>query len=539
MIHLRKLLLLGVLGVGFGCLATTSTLAADAETSRPIRNVILMIGDGMGPQQMGLLLSYAHNANGPQVVERMPALERMMNQGTVAMVRTDPYGALVVDSASAATQLATGQRAGSEMIGINHLGDRAPTVLEIAKQQGKATGLVSDTRITHATPAAFAAHQRHRSMENEIAVDMLENQVDVMLSAGLRHWVPELVNNRESAAYVALMQMIGGAYEVSSKRKDNRNLLVEARRDYQLAFDRQALEKIEAGKVLGMFGNSEMNDALQERQAIASGQRTQPTLAEMAHKAIEVLDQDPEGFFLMIEGGQIDWAGHNNDAGTMLHEMLRFDLAVRAVLDWAATRDDTIVLVTADHETGGFAYSYSGVGLPEPTQLAGNAFADHPFEPNFNFGRQELVDRLFQQQKSYYQLFSEFDALPTAEQTAENLMQLVNDSMAFKITLDDAVAVLTRTRNRMYVEGHPYLGTQTVPRIRDFREFYVYGENGRMNVLARTLADKQNIVWASGTHTNTPVMLISYGPEQARKRFAGLLHATDIGQQMIHLVRGN
>ena len=519
-----------------------STHAEDSATAQPaprIRNVILMIGDGMGPQQLGLLLSYAHLAPGSQVPDHTPAMEHMAQQSDLAVVRTEPHGAIVVDSAAAATQLATGQMAGSEMIGINYLGDRAPTVLEIAKQQGKSTGLVSDTRITHATPAAFAAHQRHRSMENEIAVDLLENNVDVLLSGGLRHWLPKAINNKESAAYLAALQMNGGQFDISSKREDNRNLLLEARQNYQLVFDRRALANVKQGKVLGLFANSEMYDALLERQKIGDADHTQPSLVEMSTKALELLDQNPQGFFLMIEGDQIDWAGHNNDTGTMLHELLRFDNAIRAVLDWAKDRDDTLILVTADHETGGFGFSYSGTNLPQPRTLAGDAFGDGPFDPNFNFAPPEVLDQIHGQQKSFFQIFSEFDALPAAEKTAEKLMEIVNASMPIQITLDDAVAILTRERNHKYVKGHPYLGTLTTPKVNDFNAFQVFGENSRMNLLGRALAAQQNTVWASATHTSTPVLLLTSGPDEVTKRFGGLLHATDIGQRMIHIVRGD
>ncbi len=512
---------------------------AELRASPKIRNVILMIGDGMGPQQVGLLLNYAHHAPGSQVPNHTPAMERMAQSGSIALVRTDPHGALVADSAAAATQLATGQSAGSEMIGLNYLGDRAPTVLEIAKQQGKSTGLVSDTRLTHATPASFGSHQRHRSMENEIAVDLLENNIDVLMSGGMRHWLPQAINNQESAAYMAALQMTGGQFEITSKREDNRNLLLEARRDYQLVFDRNALAEITQGKLLGLFADSEMYDALLEQQKREADDRTQPSLVEMTTKAIEVLDQNPKGFFLMVEGGQIDWAGHNNDTGTMLHELLRFDTAVRTVLEWAEGRDDTLVLVTADHETGGFGFSYSGVSLPGARSLAGDAFAGAAFRPNFNFARPEQLDRIYAQRKSFFQIFSEFDALPAAERTPEKLMEIVNNAMPLQITLDDAVSILARERNRMYDPEHPYLGGPTAPKIDDFKAFHVYGENGRMNLLGRALSEQQNTVWATATHTSTPVLLLGSGPKETLKRFTGLMHATDIGQGMIHVVRGN
>jgi len=525
---------------------TISTTAVDdsshvasheVRSTQKVRNVILMIGDGMGPQQLGLLFAYAHHARATSENSEGASIENLLKQGAnLALVRTEPHGVLVVDSAAAATQLATGQLAGSEMIGANFRGDAAPTVLEFAQKSGKATGLVSDTRITHATPAAFASHQRHRSLENEIAVDLLEKQVDVLFSGGLRHWIPEATNIRDSAAFLSIVQLIGDSYQPSSKRRDNRNLLLEARNNkYQLVFDRHELKLLDSGKALGLFANSEMLDAVAARNAETNNECSEPTLAEMAGKAIEVLEQDPEGFFLMIEGGQIDWAGHNNDSGTLLAELQRFDAAVREVFRWAKHRDDTLVLVTADHETGSFGFSYSGKDIPPPQTLDGDVFEGRPFQPNFNFAPQNVLNKLAKQKKSYFQIFTEFDALEAEEQTPETLQQIVNEAVApFSITLKDAVDILTRSVNRNYVEDHPYLGTKTLPEMPDQESFYVYGENLRMNRLAHILSEQQCTVWGTGTHTSTPVPLVAFGP--ASENFTGILHSTDIGKRMIELV---
>ncbi|TWU28261.1 alkaline phosphatase [Bythopirellula polymerisocia] len=520
----------------------SSLTQAESIPQPKIRNVILMIGDGMGPQQLGLLFAYARHAGSSQVpeketAEKVSAIEQLATQGNVGIVRTNPHGALVVDSAAAATQLATGASAGSEMIGVDYKGNRAETVLEVARDSGKSTGLVSDTRMTHATPAAFAAHQRHRSMENEIAVDMLENKVDVLMSGGLRHWVPQAVNKKDSAAYMALVQMIGGAFDPYSKREDNRNLLLEARGDYQLVFDRSALEKVTEARVLGLFANSEMLDAIGERKTLATGVRTEPTLVEMTKKSLEILNKNPQGFFLMVEGGQIDWAGHNNDAGDMLWELLQFDDAVRNVFEWASKRDDTLVLVTADHETGSFGFSYSGYEIPEPQTLGGNVFGEELFAPNFSYGPPHVLNALAAQQKSYFEIFTEFDSLPTEERTAEKLLAIVNEAVQpLSITLADATELLNRMANQYYQKGHPYLGTPTLPQIPDQEAFFVYGENLRMNRLGHILGKQQAVVWGTGTHTSTPVMIAGFGPES--ERFTGILHATDVGKRMIEIIRG-
>jgi alkaline phosphatase len=520
-----------------GNLAAAATAPAKlAAKPAGIRNVIIMIGDGMGPQQVGLLTQYAKYAKGSTVPNRKAAIETVLSEGVVAIVNNQPHGALVVDSAAAATQLGTGQLAGSEMIGANYLGQRVENIVEAAHRVGKSAGLVTDTRITHATPAGFAAHQANRESENEIALDYLDNKVDVLMGGGIRNWVPEAINDRTSPTYAALMQMTGGAYPATSRRRDNRNLLLEARGEYKLVFDREALAKVTDGKLIGIFADSELNDALEDAATAANPQRTEPTHVEMVSKALELLDKNPKGFFLMIEGGQIDWAGHNNDAGVLLHELLDFDAAVRLVYEWAKHRDDTLLIVTADHETGSFGFSYAGRPLPETTKLEGDLFADVPFEPNFNYAPPELLDELHAQKKSYFTIMSEFDALPAKEQTAERLVEIVNDASAFKITLDDAVNVLTREKNKNYVAGHPYMNTETVPKIDDFEPFYVYGENLRMNLLGRAMAAQQHVTWGAGTHSSTPVILGAFGPEHAAKRFGGMLHATEVGKRMIELI---
>jgi alkaline phosphatase len=510
--------------------------ASNGKAPAGVRNVIIMIGDGMGPQQVGLLTHYAKLAANSTVPDRTTAIEHVLNEGVVGVVMNQPHGVLVADSAAAATQLATGQYAGSEMIGANYRGEEVENIVEVAHRVGKSAGLVTDTRITHATPAGFAAHEANRESENEIAVDMLDERVDVLLGGGLRNWVPEAVNDPGSTAYAALMQLTGGAYPATSRRHDNRNLLLEARGDYQIAFDRQALARISSGRVLGIFADSELADALEDRASLDDPKRTEPTHVEMTAKALEVLNQNPAGFFLMVEGGQIDWAGHNNDAGVLLHEMLQFDDAVRTVYEWARSRDDTLVLVTGDHETGSFGFSYAGRPIPPATRLEGGLFRDVPFAPNFNYAPPQLLDQIHAQSKSYFTMLNEYDSLPPKEQTPERLVEIVNGASAFKITLDDAVQVLTRARNRNYVEGHPYMNTPTVPRIRDFESFYVYGENLRMNLLGRVVAEEQHVTWGAGTHSSTPVLLGAYGPPAVTRRFGGMLHSTEVGQRMIEAI---
>lgn len=520
-----------ILGLGLSLLATAcsqvQTEQADTNSPAKVKNVIMMIGDGMGPQQIGLLENYAQFAKTSVYQGQPTGLNKLMNNGVIGLSHHNPAQALVVDSACSASQLATGEASLSEAVGLDIHGNPVETVLELAKAQGKATGLISDTRLTHATPAAFAAHRYHRSLENQIAEDMLANNVDVMLSGGLRHWIPKSVNDK-GELYEQLVAETGGNVKIKSKRKDEKNLLADAKaQGYQLAFNREDLSKASGDKVLGLFAYSGMQDGIEYSQSKHEPSRTMPGLKEMTEKALDILSKDEDGFFLMIEGGRIDWAGHDNDAATMLHEMLKFDEAVNYVYEWASKRNDTLVLVTADHETGGFGFSYSRANIPAASKVSGSGFAGVDYKPNFNFGEFGILDRMYQQKQSFANMMSAYD---DGEKTPEALMRIINDNSEFDITLEQANDILATEENRYQVPGHKYLSAQTFPKVKEFKAFYVYGDEIRNDLIGRALAEQQNVVWGTGTHTSTPVTVIAYGPASAQQKFSGMTHHTDIGK---------
>ena len=514
-----------------------SQLQSSQETTETTKakNVIMIIGDGMGPQQVGLLLSYARQAPNSVIKDRITAFDRISSNGLMSISMTNASNVLVTDSAASATQLATGKYSGSEMIGADKDGNTAETILEKAKRMGKSTGLVSDTRITHATPAGFAAHQSHRSKENSIAVDMLDNDVDVMLSGGLRYWIPKEANDKQSDARKELEQLTEGTVRIKSKRKDSRNLIKEAQQqDYALAFNKSQMDKAE-GKILGLFAYSALPDGIKETQTKNDPNRTIPTLKEMSAKAIESLSNNDNGFFLMIEAGQIDWAAHYNDTGTTLHEMLKINETLEYVLDWAKDRDDTVVIVTADHETGGFGFSYSANDLPHSRDLPGDVFEEQQFKPAFNFGDVSTLDKLYAQKSSYADIFyGQFDSLAKDQQTPENLAKIVNAETEFDITEEQASRILATENNRFYTEGHKYLSSKVVPKMGANDSFFVYQtDDNRQNLLAREVAEGQSVVWATGTHTSTPVLVFVQGPADTIAPFNKVLHHTQVGQKAI------
>ena len=488
-----------------------------------------MIGDGMGVQQISLGELYMRYGTHPNIPGQSLSFIKNLSHGTLALSMTGPYQNLVVDSACSATQLATGDAARSETIGVNARGDGAQTVLELAKLKGKSTGLVSDTRITHATPAAFAAHRAHRSMENEIAEDMIADKVDVLLSGGIRYFLPKSVNDKTSKAYQKWHGRIPESIAFSSKREDELDLLTGAEdRGDHVVFTRQELANIKQGPILGLFNDSAMPDAFVSNEDLKTPSHTVPSLTEMADKSIEILSKNPKGFFLMVEGGQIDWAGHANDAGWMLQEVLRFDQAVASVLKWAEKRDDTLVIVTADHETGSFGFSYSSINIPEPIKLSGNAFKNRDFQVDQNFGSYQVLNRLAEQSESFGSITADFEQEHPNLDAPEKLCKMVNDTSSFKLQENQCEKILTdyKAINKKSTSQLSY----------EFFEAFTYQENLLANLVGRVLSPEQNIVWGTGTHTATPVAVMTWGPSNIRSKFTGMLHHTQIGKTMKELL---
>lgn len=524
--------------------ACNDSSAVSSETApqvTKVKNVILMIGDGMGPQQVGLLEEYAQRAPLSVYNEKgnKTALSKFADAGQMGLSLSAPYGSngsLVVDSACSATQLATGVAAGSEMIGLDNQGNVVETILERAKAQGKATGLVSDTRITHATPAAFAAHQPHRSYEAKIAEQLIESgSVDVMLSGGARVFLPaDIKTNQASREQMAALGVPASVYK-KSKRKDQRNLLLEAKEQYgyNLAFDKDQLNAAEGTKLLGLFANSGMADGIAYTACTQDNSCTQPSLRDMTMKALDVLSKDEDGFFLMVEGGQIDWAGHVNDAGWMLHELVKFDEAVAAVYEWVKDRDDTLVVITADHETGSFGFSYSRKDLPAAEHLTGNGMQGKEYKPNFNFGELSQLDKLYAQTGTFYAMMNQVSAdWNFKETTGQQWADAINTYSAFKVTSEQATPIALREENEYQVDGHKYLSAKEFPKVNDFKEFYVYGDEIHANLIGRALGASQNIVWGTGTHTAAPVPVYAFGPKDITQQFSTMQHHVELSQKM-------
>lgn len=305
-------------------------------------NVILMIGDGMGFSQTTLARMDKADRNLALYENTSLRMDEMERAGYVS---TYSANSLVTDSAPASTAMATGEKTNNGVIsqdsqavqGIRD-GRNLTTILEMAEKAGLSTGVVTTTRITHATPAAFYAHVDNRDNESEIADQLLTSGVEVALGGGLSYF---LGGNDTSPA--------GG----KGKRSDDRNLIEEATcKGYAFVYNGTAFDELDVEnttKLLGLFENSHM---LYELQRLNSSNR-EPSLADMTGTSIDILSRNPKGFFLMVEGGRIDHACHERSLDNTSADTLAFDEAVGRALDFASSNNRTLVIVTADHECGG------------------------------------------------------------------------------------------------------------------------------------------------------------------------------------------
>ena len=321
-----------------------------------VKNIIFLIGDGMGTSQVyaGLIAN-----RGDLYIKTMPFS---------GFNKTNSADNLITDSASGATAFSIGEKTNNGAIGVDKNDVPKKTILELAEEKGMSTGLVATCEITHATPASFIAHQPNRNMYEEIAADFLKTDIDVF---------------------------IGGGRNYFEHRKDGRDLLMELEeKGYDIVTSMDSLKYAKGDRVAALVAKNHPQPYLMGR-----GEMLKPA----TEFAINKLKKNKKGFFLMIEGSQIDWGGHDNNVPYIVSEMLDFDRTIGEVLKFAAKDGETLVVITADHETGGFSINGSDLekGIVEGKFTTGGHTA--VMVPIFSYGPQaELFSGIMENSDIFY-----------------------------------------------------------------------------------------------------------------------------------------
>ena len=285
------------------------TLTAAASDSKKPKNLILFIGDGMGVAQV----YSAMTSSG--FIMTFPAFP------VTGFSITYSNNRYITDSGAGATALSTGEKTNNGMIATRPDSTKLTTIMELAKSKGMSSGVISTSQVTDATPASFIAHNASRGSQEDIATWFLDGTADVF---------------------------IGGGKDYFTNRTDSADLTVALKKmGYDVVYTLADLQKSKSGKLAGLMADLGM-------PSIKGGRDTN-FLADATSKAIEILSGNPNGFILMVEGSEIDWAAHGNDFEGVVDETMDMDRAVKVAYEYAKRSKNTVIVVTADHETGGLS----------------------------------------------------------------------------------------------------------------------------------------------------------------------------------------
>jgi len=434
--------------------ATLASAWAATLAAAP-RNVILFIGDGMSAPQRMVAEEFSRKEGSGALA--MNALPRQ------AMTRTYSLSSLVTDSAAAATAIACGEKTTNGAIGVD--ADRKPvrSCAEAARDAGRKVGIVTSVTINHATPACFYAHQPSRSMLYQIGLDLVRSRFDLFLGGGL-----DGANSKTNG----VSEYVGDLYDYA------------AANGYTVAEGRKGFNSIIASETPERVWWRSGEQALP--YAIDSRDDDTPRLPELTRFALDFLNaRQDNGFFLMVEGGRIDWAGHANEAATNLRDLLELDKAVKVALEFQKAHPDTLIIVTGDHETGGMSMGFAGTGY---------AF---------------YVERLASQTCSTESFREQYHALKDQGAPFEEVAELITESYGFKFDGDDSDPMKLSVEDVESLKQH-------------------YKDGGLSDVTRRMMQNRAGVGWTSGSHTGLPALTTSIGP--GSELFTGFLDNTDISK---------
>ncbi|CAG9993561.1 unnamed protein product [Clonostachys byssicola] len=440
------------------------------------RNLVFMVSDGMGPASLSLTRSFRQHID-DLPIDDVLTLDRHF-WGTS---RTRSSSSLVTDSAAGATAFSCGRKSYNGAISVTPDHEPCGSVLEAAKKAGYMTGLVATTAITDATPACFASHVLVRSMQDEIAMQEigasspLGRSVDLILGGGRCHFLPNHTD--------------GGC------REDDIDVVQLAQDKYNWTYagDRKSFDALEGGEkvdlpILGLFAHYDFPFELDRRNQ----NDVYPSLSEMATTALRALEKatadSDKGFFIMIEGSRIDHAGHINDPAAQVHEVIEYDKAFKAVLDFIESSEtETVLVATSDHETGGLA-----TALQEPGHL-----------PVYNW----YPEALARANSSCEYLASKLiKRVSTTSETKKKLKSWINEELVI-----GGLGITHATDEELeYLIAHPDLS---------------------VNIFAAMISLRAHVGWSTHGHTALDVNIYSSGPDSASV-IRGNVENTDVGKYL-------
>ncbi len=466
--------------------APAAEKAAPAKAAEKAKYVFLFIGDGMSMTQVNAAEVYSNARSSKDVAIKKLGFSQFPISG---LTTTYDAGSIITDSASAGTALATGHKTLNGVINMDPTKTVAyKTIAEYARDAGKKVGVVSSVSIEHATPAVFYAKSPSRGNMYDIAVQLTKSSFDYFGGGGFT----QPTGKKKDQPDVVEMAKAAGYRYVNSKA------------------DFDAL-KAGAGKVLAV------NATLQDSSALPydiDRKADDLSLADYTKKGIELLSDDPDGFFMMVEGGKIDWACHANDAAAAIGDTLAFDAAVSEAVKFAAAHpDETLIVVTGDHETGGMSIGFSGTKY------------------------ETFFDKVAGQKMSYVEFNEQVlkpykTATPKAKAKIEDLAPAIKDAFGLdaaslnQVQLEQVVAAFNRS-----------MGNE-VERSSKEGDYLLYGGYEPLTVkLTQLMNQNAGIGWTTYSHTGIPVVTFAKGAGSAM--FSGYYDNTEIFKKLAEVMSLN
>jgi alkaline phosphatase len=439
---------------------------------KPVKYVFLFIGDGMAPPQRAIAEEYAKLTGHHELL-----INKLDVHG---FTTTHANNSVITDSAAAGTAIACGVKTNNGVLGLDAQMKPVDSVAKVAHDAGRKVGIITNVPITHATPAAFYAHTRSRSNGYDIGLDLVKSEFDFFAGGNVAKAEGKKGNIYELAKQNGYIHIDGkDAFMQLDYKPDNKFLITYSQAN---AIDKSA-------------------------QVIA--------LKDLTAKAIEILD-NPAGFFIMVEGGRIDWACHANDAPTAIYETLSFDSAVKVAYEFARKHpDDTLIVVTGDHETGGLTAGLAGTGYtPDMKILTGQKCSAGAFASAVNKGLKYKNNPL------------SFDAVKDL---------IIRDfGLKFSGEKNDPL-VLTQAEVERLKQAYDRALALAQGEKRNKNEKSLYGSYNPIAItVSHILSAKAGFRWDTFGHSAMPVQTSAFG--SGKELFKGKTDNVDIGNRLKLLV---
>jgi len=459
----------GILPVAVVAVAGCTAINTHSAGVPPPKNIIIMFADGASSTQW----DFGRYSRKVLLQQPFVTTDIVFREGALGLLSTAPSDAYIVDSAASASAMSTGHKVNNFVVAVTPDGRAVPTLMEVAKAHGKRTGLVTTATVYDATPAAFSLHATTRGDSQGLVDQYLALEPYVLMGGGADFFLP-----------------VGAP---GGKRKDGKDIIQAFRtKGYQVVRNTAELKAASGARLLGLFADEDMDFEIDRDPS------QEPTTAEMAAAALEVLSQkNPNGFVLLVENENTDTAGHNNDAASLMRALWAFDDAVKVALEFQRSNPDTLLIVTGDHETGGFSPTYAAKDLSSLSRK--NRF----------YTGEEHVRMLASITMSLNRVHEKLGSKPSGE------------------VLDQLLA-----RHFPGFVLDPDLREMILKRRTSDRNFSYLTHNA----LGRMVARQTGYYWGTSGHTTEPVVVGAIGP--GSELFRGYQDNTDFGKHLHRLIQG-